>query len=139
MEEAFGNTPPTPPQAGGKNMDHALRILESLRLGVLPNEYVVQGEIAREFEKWGVKFLREYKLGGGSRVDFLLDDGTAVEVKNGKPNSGRLAAQVERYCGFPMVTGLIVVVATSVFDVPEVAHGKRVAYVALNRNWGVAI
>lgn len=120
-------------------MDEALRVLEGLRLGVLLSEARVVEVIARAFDGAGLRYVREYKLGPGARVDFLLEDGVVVEVKNGKPNGSRLAAQVDRYCGFAGVTGLIVVVAGSVFDVPLEAHGKRVAYVALNRLWGVSI
>ena len=120
-------------------MDEAVRVLEGLRLGPLLSEARVVEAIARAFDGVGVRYVREYRLGPGARVDFLLEDGTVVEVKNGKAHSGRLAAQVDRYCGFEGVSGLIVVVARSVFDVPEVSHGKRVVYVALNRLWGVSV
>lgn len=120
-------------------MDRVVEVLESLRLGASPSEYWVQGEIARVLEVAGLRYLKEYRLGPGARVDFLVEDGTVIEVKRGKPDSGKLAAQVDRYCSFAMVTGLVIVVTASVFDVPSEAHGKRVAYVALNRLWGVSV
>lgn len=113
-------------------------VLLELRLNPLGDEYVLQDVIGEALARAGVGFSREVRLGRGARVDFLVDGGVVIEVKNGKPNGRALGEQVARYCGFDVVRGVVVVVSRSAWGVEAEVDGKPVSYVALNRNWGVS-
>lgn len=121
-------------------MNDTLRVLRTLRVGVISEEYDLQGEIANALLQAGLGFEKEYVLGPGNRVDFLTSDGVAVEVKKGKPNRARLCEQIFRYAGFDSVRGIIIVVETSIkFPIPGEVNGKPCTTLGLRGLWGIAL
>lgn len=114
-----------------------LKILGQIRSVYFRDEYAIQKRIAELLTANEVDFQVEYSLDRRNRVDFLAG-GTLIEVKAGKPNSQRLASQVERYAQFPEVEAVVIVVERNVFRVPLCVNGKPVHYVSLSSNWGVA-
>lgn len=114
-----------------------LKILGQIRSVYFRDEYAIQKRIAELLTANDVQFQAEYPLDKRNRVDFLAG-GVLIEVKAGKPNSHRLANQVERYAQFPEVEAVVIVVERNVFHVPSCVNGKPVHYVSLSSNWGVA-
>lgn len=116
-----------------------LSMLQDCRIHPQALERDIQNHIQRMLEQRSIPFDREFVLGPRNRVDFLCDGGIAIELKKGKPGSEALAAQAARYATFDAVTAVVLVVERCVFDVPEEVNGKPIHYVALNRNWGIAL
>lgn len=121
------------------SLSSILDTLRNLQLHPQALEYRIQDRIAESLTYRGVSFRREYRLGPRNRVDFLCPDGIAIEVKKGKPGSAALTAQAERYAAFDVVSTIVLVVERCVFDAPETVNGKPVHYVALAKNWGIAL
>jgi hypothetical protein len=116
-----------------------LDALSSLRLHPQAKEFDIQEAIRQKLYTTAIPFWKEHKLGPGARVDFLCGYGIAIEVKKGKPNSATLRAQAARYAAFDAVFCIILVVERCVFDAPAEVDGKPVHYVALAKNWGIAL
>lgn len=127
------------PLDGGVLVEQVLASLRRLRVQSIGLEYDLQALIAEQFDRDGIPYVKEYKLGPRNRVDFLVAGGIVVEVKKGKPNSGELAAQADRYAAFEVVADVILVVERNVFNYHQEANGKPVHYVALNKLWGIAL
>lgn len=113
--------------------------LNSLRLHPQALESDIHAAIAAELDRQGIHFEHEHTLDPRNRVDFLCAGGMAIEVKKGKPTSSALEAQAARYAEFDAVTSLFLVVERCVFEPPSEVNGKPVHYVALAKNWGVAL
>lgn len=96
----------------------------------LESEKELQREIWRVLQ--GMPVEREYRLDGGSVVDFMVA-GVGIEVKIG----GRKKAiyrQVLRYCGFEEVKALVVVTNRSL-GLPETLNDKPVYVLKLGTSW----
>ena len=119
-------------------MDKVLNILTQLRIGVLPDEYILQNQIASLLQANDILFDKEYKLGRGNRVDFLTADGIAIEVKKGKPNKASVLRQLQRYAEYEEIQGIILVVETSL-TVPHDVAGKPCRALGLQKLWGIAL
>ncbi len=115
-----------------------LKALSSLRINPVIEEYELQNKIAEALAATGISFTREYKLGPRSRVDFLTNDGIAIEVKKGKPNRVQVIRQLEKYAAFEDVTEIILVVEKNL-DVPREINGKPCMSFGLNKLWGIAL
>lgn len=116
------------------------RILDRLR-GIrfsAPVEYESDIHVAISEALQGFDVRHEVQLSPRNRIDFVVD-GVGIEVKKGKPNSRRLAAQVERYAMSDAVNAVVIVSERNVWNVPHVVAGKPVYYVPLSGNWGVAL
>lgn len=124
---------------GPVSIDQVLASLRRLRVQIVGMEYDLQADIAAQFDKDGVTYSKEHKLGPHNRVDFLIAGGIGVEVKKGKPNSRQVMAQVERYAQFPQITALVLVVERNVFQYDRSANGKPVYYISLAKQWGIAL
>lgn len=125
------------PDAGFDSVWNALR---TIRAPFITLENDLQGLIAETLDHHGIVYEREVKLGPRNRIDFLTPSGTGIEVKKGKPNNTQLNAQVERYCGFDAVTGVIVVTPWSRhLFIPDTVHDKPVRVLSLNRLWGISL
>lgn len=70
------------------------------------NELELHEGIAAVLARAGIGFVREVRLDARSRVDFLTDDGVAIEVKvdGSAEDVGR---QLERYAQHERVTGVV--------------------------------
>ena len=114
--------------------------LHTLRVGRISEEYDLQKKIATAFDAAGIKYTKEFHLGRGNRVDFLVAPGIAVEVKKGKPNRERLLNQINRYAGFDEVHSIVIVVETSLKDpISHSQNGKPCKVVGLLKQWGIAL
>lgn len=117
----------------------AYEALKRLRVGTVADEYQLQRMIAVALADAQIPAAPEAKLGPGCRVDFLTEGGIAIEAKKGKPSCRKLASQVERYCRWAAVKGLIIVVERNAWSLPAESAGKPVRYLSLHRNWGIAL
>lgn len=123
-----------------QTVEEVLASLRRLRVHIVTQEFDLQKLIAQQFAADGISYVKEHRLAPRNRIDFLIPGGIGVEVKKGKPNSGQVADQIERYCQFDAVHVLILVVERSVFDhLDRSSNGKPVHYVALNKLWGIAL
>lgn len=121
-------------------MNEVIEALQALRIGKIFEEYDIQNKIAAIFDKAGIRYEKESKLGQGSRVDFLTRSGVAVEVKKGKPNRTRLAEQINRYAEYQDVEAVVIVVETSLrLPITRTDNGKPCAVVGLQKLWGIAL
>lgn len=125
--------------APGPTVDQVLASLRRLRVNHVGLEYDLQDEISRQFTADGIPFAKECVLAPRNRIDFLIPGGIGVEVKKGKPNSGQVGGQIERYCAFEAIQTLILVVERNVFRYEKSINGKPVHYIALNKLWGIAL
>lgn len=121
------------------SFEQIMDILRGVRVGVVLYESHVCNMILELFISSGILFSKEVKIGDHSRVDFLTDDGIAIEVKKGKPNSRTVARQVARYAESERVTAIILVSERGLFSHIDTYGEKRVGYIALSKNWGIAM
>jgi hypothetical protein len=119
-------------------MDEIINILKGLRIPVMTDEYTLQSNIADLLRTNGVSFIKEYRLGRGSRVDFLTSNGIAIEIKKGKPNKASVHNQLQRYAEHEEIQGIILVVETSL-TVPGIVAGKPCRTLGLQKLWGIAL
>lgn len=120
-------------------MEEVVRSLSGLRVGKIIEEYDLQERIARALFQADIPFKKEFKLGRGSRVDFLTGDGVAIEVKKGKPNRTRLVEQINQYARYQEVKAIIIVVETSLRIPIRESGGKPCTVMGLQKLWGIAL
>jgi RecB family endonuclease NucS len=121
------------------NQDELLLALSDLRLHLQRHEFNIHREIGSILNRLGIVHQHEAKLSRYSRVDFLCADGTAIEVKRGKPNTRQVEQQVQRYCEHNAITRLILVSERGLIRVPQSVNGKAVHTIALSTNWGISL
>jgi len=114
-------------------------ILESIRIDPVRLESAVCEAVHQALDENGVRYRSEVKIAKRCRVDVLTDDGVAVEIKKGKPNSRAVKEQVKRYAASDLVTGVVLVSERGLVSHVQESHGKPIEYVALSANWGLAI
>ena len=119
-------------------MDKMLEVLKKIRSNPVNEEYDLQNEVEKTLGFGGIKFKREYVLGPRNRVDFLTENGIAIETKKGKPNKAQTIGQLQRYAAFQEVKGIILVVERNL-DVPNEINGKPCISFGLNKLWGIAL
>ena len=102
-------------------------------------EMEIVREIRRALGKAHIRFTLEAKIAPRCRVDILTEGGIVIEVKKGKPNTKRVAEQVQRYAAGENVTAVVLVSERGLIDHIDEAHGKPIKYVALSKNWGIAL
>ena len=117
--------------------DEILNALSSLRMGRNMEEYDIHAEIASALQKAGIAYKHEYRLKPRCRLDFLVD-GTAIEVKKGKPVPSLLMKQVGGYLESDELTDIVIVTQHSV-KLPQTLHGKKVYQLSLDRLWGISL
>lgn len=118
-------------------MERVYEALQRLRAPIQQGEYDLHRLVMAALEEAGIPYLHEYVLGPRCRID-LMCGGVGIEVKRGRPERGRLIAQLSRYAAFPEIRGLIVVAERSV-SLPRTLGGKPVQLLCLNRLWGIAL
>ena len=114
-----------------------VKALAAIRPEAQPEECDLHVLVARALGDSGIACRHEVRIAPRCRVDFLAGR-IAIEVKKGRPSPALLRRQVERYLGMEALDGIVVAAQIAV-DLPRLIHGKPVAFVALNRNWGVAL
>lgn len=121
-----------------KKTEEVIKALQNLRVNVVMVEYDLQYEISKHLSENGISFQKEYKLGKGSRIDFLTESGVAIEVKKGKPNKASVIRQLEKYAEFEEVKSIILIVETSL-TIPEELNDKPCVSIGLRKLWGIAL
>lgn len=120
------------------SIDQVVKVLESLRVGLVMEEHNLQQLISESLSRAGLSFTREYKLGPRNRIDFLIAGGIGVEVKKGKPNRQIVINQLMRYTEHQEIRSLILVIERNL-DIPREINNKRCYSFGLHRLWGVAL
>ena len=121
-------------------MDKVMKSLKEIRVSLVSTEYVLQDIIKEQFDKYNIPYEKEYKLAPRKRVDFLVDNRIAVEVKKGnkKPNRTTILQQIEKYSLEDKVDAIIYVGERTAILPPEV-NGKKCMSISLNKNWGFSL
>lgn len=119
-------------------LDTVLIAVRGIHLPPVRLESEVVDEIEKVLAKADIRFAREMMISPRCRVDILTEDGIAIEVKRGKPNSKMVVAQVQRYAAGEQVTAVVLVSERGLIHHVNEAHGKPIKYVALSKNWGIA-
>ena len=120
-------------------MEKVVAACKRLRICLVESEYQIHDALAKELEADKIGFKKEVMVAPGSRIDFLCDNGVGIEVKKGKPNSRKLAAQAARYLKSEKLNGLILLVERSVYQYKKEIYEKPVVYIALSKLWGIAL
>jgi len=95
------------------------------------DEVELQDAIAEILDKHTVGYSRELRLNRADRIDFLLYDGTGLEVKV-DGTAPALIRQLHRYAQHPSVTSLVVVTTRARLSaLPGELNGKRISVVSL--------
>lgn len=121
-----------------ESVDEIVKSLKSLRVSPVDSEYQLQQLIARQLITSGLTFQKEYKLGPRNRVDFFTE-GIAIEVKRKKPNRNQVIEQLIRYAQFSEVSAIILVIDSSIRNIPSEVAGKPCRVIGLQKLWGLAI
>lgn len=118
-------------------MDAVWQALQTLRVPLQQGEYDLHRLVAACLTEAGMTSEHEVKLAPRCRID-LMCGSVGIEIKRGKPERGRLIAQLSRYAACDRVGCLIVIAERSV-DLPHTIGGKPVRVLCLNRLWGIAL
>lgn len=119
-------------------MEKIIKALKSIRINPIEDEYILHDVVAQTLADAGIKFIKEYKLGNRSRVDFFTENGVAIEIKKGKPYSRTVIEQLKKYSQFDEVRGIILVIEKNM-DIPLAMNGKPCLSIGLNKLWGIAL
>lgn len=109
-----------------------IRLVEKTPI-VFGNEKSVQEQLSEILATAGIPHGREVVLGPGDIVDFMIEGGTALEVKLKAPKRA-IYRQCVRYCSHPQVKALILATATAM-GFPEEINGKPCWVASLGRSW----
>jgi hypothetical protein len=114
--------------------DPAIKIVEILREARLSasSEAALQSTIDDVLSRAGVSFEAEKRMGAGSRIDFLCNEGVGIEAKVKYPKRG-IYRQLERYAAREEIKALILVTGTALGMPPEI-KGKPLFYVSIGRS-----
>ncbi|MHB8408403.1 MAG: hypothetical protein ACYDHY_09995 [Acidiferrobacterales bacterium] len=90
-----------------EGLESLIALLAGYRYPVI-TERALQDGIEVVLREGQIPYAREAALNSSDRPDFLLPDGTAIEIKI-KGSLAEALRQVHRYAGSPRVTALLVV------------------------------
>lgn len=112
-------------------MTIAVDVARWLRLGRyrLGYEALLQEDVRDRLTAGGFPFKREFVLGPGERVDFLVNESIAVELKI-RAAKRVIYRQMQRYAAHERVDSLILVTACAT-GLPGTLNGKPVYVVSL--------
>ena len=119
-------------------MEHVLRAIRSLRTPAVMSEEKMGAALEARLREKQIAYQREAVLSPGCRIDFLLADGTGIEIKKEKPNAKQVMRQLERYAASESIHALILVSQRGV-ALPETCGGKPLTVLALQSCWGVTV
>lgn len=103
-----------------------MAILAALSRGrfLASDEASVQRAVARELDRAGLEFKREKRIGARDRLDFLVEDCVALELKVRGPEKAILR-QLHRYAEHGIVRAIVVAgTCHSVLRLPGAVRGK---------------
>lgn len=121
------------------NMEDVLSVLQTLRISVVKQEFDLHAEIERTLVKHNMPFKREFRLGPGRRIDFLIPGGIGVEVKKSRPNPKIILGQLRKYAESPEIKSLILVLEKSIVLPGEIGNNKPLRIISTNMLWGVSV
>ena len=75
-------------------MDEVIKALSNLRVDPIMDEFELQEAVKKVLDESGIVYSKEYRLGPHNRVDFITEDGIAIEVKKGKPYREQVVKQL---------------------------------------------
>ncbi|WP_196161005.1 hypothetical protein [Reinekea sp. G2M2-21] len=109
---------------------HSLQLLSQLllqRAFDYQDEALCQQQICEFLTTQGVTFEAEFRLDSSNRIDFYFPiSKIGLEIKASKKwSKARVYRQVERYCGFPEIRGLILATGRAQ-GLPSPVNGKPV-------------
>lgn len=113
--------------------------MKTIKTGIVSLESDVVSLIEEKLTDAKIGYSREVVVSKRCRVDLLTDDGIAIEVKKGKPNSNSVSRQIQRYAESEKVNAVILVSERGLFSHLTEANGKPVGYISLSSNWGIAL
>lgn len=120
-----------------EELTRILSALNTLRLGVVPQESDIHRRVARALEEHGLAFTHEMRLDTHRRIDFCCE-GVGIEIKKGRPQPAALKKQIAGYLQSPLLNEILVITQRSV-PLPERIGTKRVYQLSLDRLWGIAL
>jgi hypothetical protein len=116
-------------------MTSALQVVGALREKrfILSDEKDLQSQIAGALDAAAIDYQREVIIGARERVDFMIFDGIAVEVKI---KGGKLAIyrQLKRYAESDQVREIILLSSVSM-GLPLSINGKPTHFLSLGEQW----
>lgn len=118
-------------------MNEILDALRAIRAPIQQGEYDLHRLVLDALTAAGLEAAHEVRLAPRCRID-LMCGSVGIEIKRGKPEHGKLVAQLTRYAQCPQVSALIVVAEKSV-RLPAALCGKPIQTICLNRLWGIAL
>lgn len=95
------------------------------------SEALLQISIEDRLKESGVSFDREFRLGPGERIDFLVAGGIGIEAKVRCP-ARKVYRQLERYARYAEISALILISATATGLPPRIDE-KPLFLVSLGR------
>jgi hypothetical protein len=114
-------------------------IIETVRIAIIKHEFRFSDEadlqegIIRVLTEHSIPFRREVTLSRRDRVDFMLDEGIALEVKVDGSISA-LTRQLFRYAEYPKISAIIVVAGKlRLTDLPGEINGKPIICISVMR------
>lgn len=113
--------------------------MKTIKTGIVSLESDVVFLIEEKLTEAKIRYSKEVVIAKRCRVDFLTEDGIAIEVKKGKPNSNSVSRQIQRYAESEKVNAVILVSERGLFNHLTEANGKPVGYISLSLNWGIAL
>lgn len=116
-------------------MTDSLHLIEALRKKrfILSDEKDLQNQIAEALNAVAIDHQREVIIGARERVDFMVFDGIAVEVKI-KGGKVAIFRQLKRYAESELVKEIILLSSVSM-GLPSMINGKPAHVVSLGEQW----
>lgn len=115
-----------------QGLEKITRVIQSNRFP-LTDEKQTQAQIADALTKAGIVFEREARLSESDIVDFLTEDGIAVEAKI-KGQRRAIFRQLERYATHGNVRAIVLVTSVAMC-LPEAIDGKPARVASLSQGW----
>ena len=120
-----------------EGLERVVQAIGTVRAPVTLSEYELHALVERALREGGFSPRHEAPIAPRCRIDFIAGR-VGVEIKRGKPDLRRLAAQCARYLSSDALDALVVVVDTRA-ALPGSIGGKPLRVVGLNRLWGIAL
>ena len=117
----------------------AIAALQGMRINYASYEGELHALVAQALGSAGITYARERRIAPGCRVDFLLCDGTIIEVKKQKPTRSLVLQQLRRYAACEAVSAMVLVSPKGINALPSSILGKPLYAVALLPLWGIAL
>lgn len=119
-------------------VEEVVNALSTLRICVVRQEFDLHSKIESALKKQKINYQKEFRIGPGKRIDFIIPGGIGIEVKKSRPEPRALTNQLEKYLSSPELTSLILVLEKSIL-MPDEICGKPIRVVSTNALWGLSV